>query len=264
MREQAIKRKILEADNERKTKELEEARHLQLSMLPSIIPAPDHLEIAAEMRTANEVGGDYYDFSLAKDNKLTIAIGDATGHGMKAGTMVTSVKSLFAAFGDQPDIRKFFNRCTDIIKEMQMGNIFMGMMLVRFNSHVITAAAAGMPPIFIHRAKTGNVDEIVMKGMPLGAYRDFKYQQEKTEIAEGDTILLMTDGFPELFNEKKEMFDYPRLKEKFALIATHPVQKILDELIESGEEWRKDEPQADDYTFVVVKVKKQPAQFIQK
>jgi serine phosphatase RsbU (regulator of sigma subunit) len=257
MREQAIKRKILEADNERKTRELEEARHLQLSMLPSVIPAPKHLEIAAEMRTANEVGGDYYDFSLGKDHNLTVAIGDATGHGMKAGTMVASVKSLFAAFGDQPDIRKFFNRCTDIIKEMQMGNIFMGMMLVRFNSHIVTAAAAGMPPILIFRAKTGIVDEIIMKGMPLGASRNFEYQQKKTEIEEGDTILLMTDGFPELFNKNKEMYDYPRLKEKFAQIAGHSAQNILDELIEAGEAWRKEEPQADDYTFVVVKVKKQ-------
>jgi hypothetical protein len=135
MREEVIQRKLLEADNARKTQELEEARHLQLSMLPRKIPTPKNLDIAAKMITANEVGGDYYDFYLGDDGTFTVAIGDATGHGMRAGTMVTSVKSLFAAFGDQPDIAAFFNRCTDIIKDMNMGHIFMGMMLVKFNDN---------------------------------------------------------------------------------------------------------------------------------
>ena len=255
MREEAIRRRLLEADNARKTQELDEARNLQLSMLPREIPMPANLEIAAKMITANEVGGDYYDFSLGDDSTFTVAIGDATGHGMRAGTMVASVKSLFAAFGNQPDIGKFFNRCTDILKEMHMGNIFMGMMLVRFNCRSMSAAAAGMPPIFIHRKMTGKVEEMVMKGMPLGASRNFNYQQKETTIEPGDTILLITDGFPELFNKNKEMIDYPRLKERFAQVADRSAQQIIDDLVQMGQEWQQDEPQADDCTFVVLKVK---------
>ena len=49
------------------------------------------------MRTATEVGGDYYDFRLTPDGALVAAVGDATGHGATAGTMVTVVKSLFSA-----------------------------------------------------------------------------------------------------------------------------------------------------------------------
>jgi len=85
----------LEAENARKTKELEEARQLQLSMLPKNPPALPHLDIAAEMKTATEVGGDYYDFKVHDDGVLTIAVGDATGHGMQAGTMIAATKSLF-------------------------------------------------------------------------------------------------------------------------------------------------------------------------
>jgi len=255
MREEEVQRKLLEADNARKTQELEEARNLQLSMLPKEIPSPKNLDIAAMMITANEVGGDYYDFYLGDDGTFTVAIGDATGHGMRAGTMVTSVKSLFAAFGDQPDIAAFFNRCTDIIKDMKMGNIFMGMMLVKFNCRTMTAASAGMPPILIHHKGNGHVDELVMKGMPLGASRDFKYQDKEIEIFPGDTILLLSDGLPELFNQQKEMLDYPRIKKKFSEIANKPADDIISELIELGQDWRKDEPLTDDCTFVVIKVK---------
>ena len=76
---------------------MEEARELQLSMLPKKVPDVPNLDIAVYMKTATEVGGDYYDFSTKEDGSLNIAIGDATGHGMKAGTLVTMMKSLFTA-----------------------------------------------------------------------------------------------------------------------------------------------------------------------
>ncbi len=47
------------------------------------------------MKTATEVGGDYYDFSTKKDGSLNVCLGDATGHGMKAGTLVSMMKSIF-------------------------------------------------------------------------------------------------------------------------------------------------------------------------
>ena len=56
--------RVIQAENERKTKELEEARELQLSMLPKELPKIDNLDIAVYMKTATEVGGDYYDFDL--------------------------------------------------------------------------------------------------------------------------------------------------------------------------------------------------------
>ncbi|MDX1700661.1 MAG: two-component regulator propeller domain-containing protein, partial [Melioribacteraceae bacterium] len=86
---------VIQAENERKTKELEEARKLQLSMLPKEIPQLPNLDIAVYMKTATEVGGDYYDFHLHSDGTLTVVLGDATGHGMQSGMMVSIMKSLF-------------------------------------------------------------------------------------------------------------------------------------------------------------------------
>ncbi len=109
---------ILEAENERKTKELEEARELQLSMLPKELPQLAHLDIAVYMQTATEVGGDYYDFHVGLDGTLTVVIGDATGHGMKAGTMVTTAKSLFNSYAPNPDILFSFQEITRCIRQM--------------------------------------------------------------------------------------------------------------------------------------------------
>src|SRR5215813_14912953 len=78
MVEEARRRQELEAENEQRAKELEEARQLQLSMLPKNMPQSPHLEIEAYMKTATEVGGDYYDFHQSDNGVLTVVVGDAT------------------------------------------------------------------------------------------------------------------------------------------------------------------------------------------
>ena len=76
-------KRVLEAENDRKTKELEAARDLQLSMLPRDVPRFPGYEISVFMKTATEVGGDYYDFATSPDGELNISFGDATGTGCR-------------------------------------------------------------------------------------------------------------------------------------------------------------------------------------
>lgn len=252
---QEIKRVELEAENSRKSKELEEARQLQLSMLPKCIDEIPGFDICFHMQTATEVGGDYYDYHLADDGTLTVAIGDATGHGMKAGTMVSVIKSLFIAEASQTDILSFFKKCTQTIKQMRLGNLYMAMMLIKIKDHKMTASSAGIPPIYIYRSETKSVEEIVIKGMPLGGPASFPYKQRETNLAPGDTVLLMSDGFAELFNDKDEMLDYSRVKKIFKEAAERSADEIVAHLFKAGERWSNGRPQDDDITFVVLKVK---------
>ncbi len=253
IREEEFSRKLIEADNQRKTKELEDARNLQLSMLPSCEHDFPGFDICFHMDTATEVGGDYYDYHIADDKTLTIAIGDATGHGMKAGTMVSVIKSLFIADAAQTDILSFFKKCSNTIKQMKLGNLYMALMLVKIKDNKLTASAAGMPPIYIYRQKTKMIEAITIKGMPLGGGPDFPYKTSETILNPGDTILLMSDGFPELFNDKKEMLDYRRVINIFLESAENTPDIIVKHLTEAGQKWRKNRPQDDDITFIVLK-----------
>jgi len=247
-----IQQKILEADNERKTKELEEARKLQLAMLPHEIPELPQLQIAVYMKTAFEVGGDYYDFYMEKDGTLTVAIGDATGHGMKAGIMVTLMKSLFNSMGNTFYIPDFFHHCTRMIRRMHLGNLYMALMLIRIRGSKLVISSAGMPPVFIFRKAKKSVEEITIKGLPLGGVEGYAYKQIRTELASGDTILLLSDGFPELFNTKNEMLDYPRVKALFQETAESSPDEIIQALTQAAEKWRQTRQQNDDITFVVL------------
>jgi serine phosphatase RsbU (regulator of sigma subunit) len=255
VKEQELERRLLEADNERKTKELEEARKLQLSILPKTIPQFDNLEIAAGMQTATEVGGDYYDFHVSNDGTITIAIGDATGHGTKAGIMVALIKSMFDSMAHTFFIPDFFHHCTKIIKRMNLGNLYMCMSLIKIKGNRLVTSSAGMPPMLIFKHSNATIDEVIIKGMPMGAVEDFSYQQETRKLESGDVILLMTDGLMELFNDKKDMFGFEKVKKVFEEIALKSPGEILDSLFTIAEDWRNSKPQDDDLTFVVIKVK---------
>ena len=148
-----LRAQIAETENERKTQELEEARQLQLSMLPKYCRNLPNLDIAVYMKTATEVGGDYYDFNVAMDGTLTVVMGDATGHGMRAGTMVTSAKSLFNSYAANPDILFTFQEMTRCIKQMQFQSLAMSMTMLKIQNNKLLMSSAGMPPVYLFRNK---------------------------------------------------------------------------------------------------------------
>ena len=246
--------RAVQAENERKTHELEEARKLQLSMLPKNLPDLPHLDIAVHMQTATEVGGDYYDFYKKNNDSLTIVVGDATGHGLKAGTMVSVIKSLFISTASETNAKTFFEKCTQTIKQLHLGNLYMALSFVKIENHELIASCAGMPPIYIYRNETNSVEPIVLKGMPLGAFDNFEYKDIKVRLNHGDTVLLFSDGLAELFNDRKEMYDYVRVKSTFERIGHNDAQQIIDDLVKEVDKWRNGNSPNDDVTFVILKV----------
>lgn len=261
MRENELKLKATEAEkraiqieNDRKTKELEEARQLQLSMLPKELPVLPNLEISAFMRTATEVGGDYYDFNVQDNNILNVAFGDATGHGLQAGTMVTLMKGFFTSDSSKLGLQDFMNHCSKMIKEIKLGRILMSFSYLKFDNNKLSITSAGMPPVFYFNNQTGSIEEILIQGMPLGAMKNPNYKLIEKETQSGDTILLLSDGLPEQMNNNNEMFDYPRIKNIFCEIASYKPDQIIKELVKAGDNWMNGAVQSDDMTFVVIRV----------
>jgi serine phosphatase RsbU (regulator of sigma subunit) len=250
-----IAQRVLEVEDNRKAKELNEARELQLSLLPQCITNLKNYDFCFDMRPATEVGGDYYDYNISESGEISIVIGDATDHGMKAGMMVSIIKSLFLTHINNMGIREFLNSCSHTIKQMKLKNLYMALMLVKLNDHRLTMSSAGIPPLLIYRLETNMVEEYKIKGMPLGAVESYPYETIDIELETGDTVILMTDGLPELFNKDKESFGDERIKEIFLQNAGEPVNEIVSKLFLAGEEWMKGCKQNDDITLVAFRVK---------
>ena len=245
----------LEAANKRKTRELEEARELQLAMLPKNIPNLSDFELGVYMKTATEVGGDYYDFSLKHDGSINIAIGDATGHGMKAGTMVTMIKSLFTANSSTEKITEFFSSSNEAIKNSNLKRMMIAFAMVNIYGNRLKVINAGMPLVYYYKTSKNEIYELGGNNLPLGGMHNVKYKADEIEMEERDVVLMLSDGLPELMNDRKEMYGYEKVKEELKSVSDKNPNKIIEHLTASAEKWQNGRDADDDITFVVIKVK---------
>lgn len=256
-KEMVIAQKLLEAEDKRKARELNDARELQLSLLPQCDKNIGNYEFCFDMRTASEVGGDYYDYKVSETGEISLVIGDATDHGMKAGMMVSIVKSLFLTHVSNVEIKDFLNNCSHTIKQMKLKNLYMALMLLKIKNNTITFSSAGIPPLFIFRKNMNSVEEHKLKGMPLGAVDSFPYEVKDIQLELGDTVLLMTDGLPELFNTDNDTFGYDKIKDVIMKNISKPVNEIVNSLFVAGENWSKGSKQNDDITLVAFRLNKE-------
>jgi serine phosphatase RsbU (regulator of sigma subunit) len=254
-KEQEMQGRILALEYDRKSDELEEARRFQLSLLPKEVPRHERYEIAVFTQTATEVGGDYYDFHAAPNGVLSITAGDATGHGARAGTMVTVIKALFAGYSPEVTPAQFLRDAAEKVKRMDLGRMAMALLLARFERSRVTIASAGMPPAYVHRAASGAVDEISIGATPLGTL-GADYDDIAVDLGSGDTLLFMTDGFPELLSESGQQLGYAGAVQEFASAAAAAnAGGVIEALAGAARCWHGDQPPNDDVTFVVVRVR---------
>ena len=240
-----------EADHRRKADELEQARTIQLSMLPQLIPKLDHLEIAVHLQTATEVGGDYYDFFPQSDGTLYVVTGDATGHGISAGMMVAMTKSAIKALPMQsPHI--MLRQLNRVLLAVHPGRMMMALSVAAISPTELVFSSAGMPPALLYRCETGQVEEMLVEGLPLGSLEDANYVLRAVEINRGDVLVLVSDGLPERRNAAGDLLGYASVEQRLAEVGSKPVDEILLSLVELGNDFG-DGRSDDDLTVLVLR-----------
>lgn len=249
------KSKQLRVEHQRKSRELESARRIQLAMLPQRLPQHPSIDLSASMKLATKIGGDYYDYSVTDDGTLTFAIGDATGHGARAGVMVTAIKLMFANYAAHQDIVEFLHRTSQSLKQMQLPQLYMALAVGRIKNNSLEIAGTGLPPALIFKSRLRTIEEIPLKGVPLGGYGSDFYEKYTIELESGDTLILMTDGFPELFNNNGEELGYDKAKEIFLTVAGQSPNNIVNRFNRIAASWMNGRPQEDDMTILVAKKK---------
>jgi serine phosphatase RsbU (regulator of sigma subunit) len=205
------------------------------------------------MQTATEVGGDYYDFHVHEDGTLTVILGDATGHGMQSGMMVSIMKSLFMSDRSNKDLVPFFNNCNASLKDMHLGRLMMALTCAQFNGKSVNISNAGMPPILVYNSVQNKVEEILVEGMPLGAIGNQNYETKTIQISKGDSILLLSDGLLELQNENQEFFGYQKVKSIFLKYSDRSAEEIISHLKDAGLKWINHKETKDDVSMIIVK-----------
>jgi len=245
--------RAVQAEAARKTAELEEARAMQLSLLPRETPRVPGFTVAALARTATEVGGDTWDWAVAPDGALALVVGDATGHGVRAGTVVSVMKGLFRGDPFPGDLAVFLDRAGRVLRDLDLPRLHMALAVLVLRGESATFASAGMPPAFVYRAATGDVEEVLVPGAPLGALVDTPHAAVSFRLAPGDAVLLSSDGLAESPGAGGEPLGYTRAREAFREAATLEPDSALEALARHEEGWRGGWPREDDLTLVLVR-----------
>ncbi len=244
----------LEMEESRKTEELELARQFQEDMLPKRMPNSPLYDVTAVIKTSTEVGGDYYDFFQQDDGSLYVVCGDATGHGMTAGMMVSITKAgLYGIPAISTD--KITNRLNRVIKNIELGTNRMALNVSYFKNDQVQFTSAGMPPAYHCVLSSGQVKEILQVGLPLGSIRGEHYMYEEYPFSKGDTLVFLSDGLPEAENNNGKMLGYEAVMDCVRNNKNENVETIKNRLLDLGDNWLNGLPIKDDITIVVVRKK---------
>jgi serine phosphatase RsbU (regulator of sigma subunit) len=238
-------------------KEVEIARRIQTSILPT-----DHvvhgLEIAARMFTATEVGGDYYDVRPTTDG-CWLGIGDVAGHGLEAGLVMLMIQSgLSSLILHNPDALP--HQILPALNKMLYQNLRLRMgrddhatltMLRFFSDGRLTYAGAHEDIIVC--GKGGEVRTVMTHGTWVGISEDISHDLESRtiQLAEGDLVVLYTDGIPEA-RRGHECFGMPRLLAEVENRYTRPVDEILNGIMQTVFDYSSGSLQ-DDATMLVLR-----------
>jgi len=239
-------------EGERKSKELEEAKELQNSLLPKVLPNVNGFEISTYLKPATEIGGDYYDFFYKKDNYFYAICGDATGHGVVSGIMVSVTKAGLNGIpmGDPSTILGQLNK---IVKRVNFGRLRMSLSVAKFNDNSVELSSAAMPPTYHFSSKSKKMEEILVPNLPLGGIETEKFDGIKKEFDPGDVMVMISDGLPELPNPTDEMLDYEKVYSCIKNNAEKSADEIKDALVYLSDDWAKGVMNPDDITIVVIK-----------
>jgi sigma-B regulation protein RsbU (phosphoserine phosphatase) len=239
-------------DRVRVRDELQVARELQAELLPhGAIELPGY-RLAHSYRTANEVGGDYYEVLALPDGRVALMVGDATGHGMASGlVMAIANATLKTALDLDPDPRRVIAVLNRTLCRTGTRRTFMTVFYALLSPATgeLASVCAGHPFPLLRRAD-GRLEELGRGGLPLGVRDHLAPEPQSTALAPGDLLVLYTDGLAEAVNGRAEAFGYERIAE-----LTRPggtPQAVHDRILAAFDAHVGEEPLRDDLTLLVI------------
>lgn len=205
-------------DRVRVRDELEVARQLQSDLLPATAPVVPGYLFAHSYRTANEVGGDYFDVSPLPDGRVALVIGDASGHGIAAGLLMAIANAtLKTALEVDPAPDKVAQLLNSTLYRTGDRRAFMTLFyaLLDPRSGAIDYVCAGHPYPLLRRGD-GEVEELGSGALPLGMRDELDLEIQRIEVRPGEVLFLYTDGLPEALDDQESAYGFDRLQELVA------------------------------------------------
>jgi sigma-B regulation protein RsbU (phosphoserine phosphatase) len=239
------------------------AMKIQQKLLPAKNPEILGLDIAGKSIYCDETGGDYYDyleFDGKSSGKISIVVGDVSGHGISSALLMASARAFLRQRVSLPgtlgEIISDVNR--QLASDVAEYHNFMTLLYLRIDreQNTLEWVRAGHDPAIFYDPATRTFEALDGQGIPLGVEASWRFQEnKKTGLAEGQIIVMATDGIFEAQNVSGEMFGKERVHDLISAKADLSARGILNILMERLYRFTKGKKFEDDVTLVVVKIK---------
>jgi phosphoserine phosphatase RsbU/P len=235
--------------------EIDLARRIQNSFLPSTAPQFEPYDLAGFNLPSSEVGGDYYDFIPITETDLGIAIGDVTGHGVGAAILMANFRACMRIESrNNFSIRTILGKVNDYLVENRLPEKFVTAVygVLDRKNHQFSYANAGHNPPLLLRAN-GTLEMLTVGGMLLGAFPDEVYEETALSLQRGDILMFYTDGVTEAMNGAQKEFGLKRLQNALLKHRELSAQEIVSKISDSVLDYRSADTTQDDLTLAVIK-----------
>jgi serine phosphatase RsbU (regulator of sigma subunit) len=237
--------------------ELHIARSIQQSLLPKVRPQITGFEIAGWSLSADDTGGDFYDWRRLPDGRWVVVLADVTGHGI-GPAMLASVCRAYsrATFNARDQLDTTLKNINKSFAEDLTPERFATFVAVvcQEGSDQVELLSAGHAPIFVYSSDTKSLSLLDAQALPLGMFPDlWEGVPVKLQMKPGDMVMLVTDGFFEWENRAEEQFGTDRLAAVIRESSDREPEVIIAELYDSVVKFAQGTPQQDDLTAVLIK-----------
>jgi sigma-B regulation protein RsbU (phosphoserine phosphatase) len=240
-------------------KELETARQIQLSILPSEIPKIEGLDIAARYVPMTSVAGDFYDFIVVDEKHIGILVADVSGHGMPAALIASMLKIALATqeahAADPAQVLLGLNQT--LCGKFQHHFVTAAYLFVDMQKRTLSYAGAGHPPLLLWGGPSKGVRDVLENGLFLGRFPFATYSSVELPLQAGDRALLYTDGVSETTNPAEVQFGADRFRQFLETERSTSADQFADRLLEELSRWSgrgSAEDLDDDITMVAIHV----------
>jgi sigma-B regulation protein RsbU (phosphoserine phosphatase) len=234
--------------------EMDLARQLQQSLIPTVNPAVVGIASVGWMLAASATGGDCFDLWKTPDGRLGMFVGDASGHGLGPAMMVTQVRTLVRALSElEPDPHRLLARVNDrLCEDVTSGRFVTAFFGLLSSDGRLEWSSAGHGPVFVRPRPESPLLALEPPAPPLAVVSPWWDETPQTvQIEPGGSIIIVSDGIFEASNAEGEIMGVPRMKELIDQHRDGDPQRLLDVLRDAATEW-KGAPQPDDDQTVVI------------
>jgi sigma-B regulation protein RsbU (phosphoserine phosphatase) len=236
-------------------KELEIAREIQASILPSHVPEIESLLIHAAYHPMTAVAGDFYDFIPVDQHRIGLLVADVSGHGVPAAMIAAMIKiavqSIVPCAHSPADVLQRLNRL--LSREARDQFVTAAYLFIDTENYEARYSAAGHPPLVLLRG--GTLQRIESNGVVLGVNLQPDYPVRDLRIYPGDRFLLYTDGVIEPENAKGKAFGESKFEQVVLDAQIHSPSDLVDRLLTEIRCWQPPSMnQQDDITLVAIDV----------